>query len=738
MLYELGGLTSMLRIRNKDDTSSFLPLIFTFLISLLTFALLIIPSARVEGLLPGSLDQTFGSGGKVTTDFSGNWDQIAAIALQSDGRILAAGTSAPDSGNSKAILARYNSDGTPDASFGAAGVVVTTVMTRCGLTDVVMQPDGKIIAAGYANDLYPPDYFVVIRYNPDGSLDNTFGNAGIFSISPANYAFPAAVVVQSDGRIVVGGHSNRGSANDVFTIMRLTSSGGLDTSFHDDGFVTTQFGTVDFLNDIAIQPADGKIVAVGANDLNPSGDPDFAIARYFPNGVLDTSFDGDGKVTTKIAVGYDGAFEVLIQPDGKLVVAGQGRKDPNNNQFEVARYNTNGSLDTTFSGDGKAAVALSTTNSEAYSAVLQRDGKIVLGGHGWVGAGTGSYMAFARFTNDGQLDTTFDSDGKLTIDFASGSTSSSLALQPDGRIVAGGTVTAGTASDFAMARFIGGIPGVADFDGDGKTDLSVFRESTSEWWYLKSGDSQPVTASFGQQGDIPIPADYDNDGKTDLAVWRAGTLGYAYILQSSNGTVRPEQFGETGDLPIVGDWDADGKPDLAVYRDSAFGTQSYFFYRGSLNNAAGNTTYVPWGTAGDRAMRGDYDGDGRLDAAVFRPSNATWYILQSANGTYRYLSWGIPTDRFVPADYDGDGKTDFAVFREGTWYVLQSSNAIPRYVQFGVATDILVPADYNGDLAAEPAVYRGGDWYVLAPDGSVQISHFGLNTDAPVMRAYLP
>lgn len=722
---------------NKIDTRGNLPLFITLLFLIPVFFVVLMLSSRVEGHLPGFLDRSFGLAGMVTTDFSGNSDQVAAIVVQPDGKIIAAGRSTPGSGSSKAVLVRYNPDGTVDTTFGVDGSVSASVLSQCGVSDVALQTDGKIVAIGYANDIYPPDYWVVFRFNTDGSVDPTFGTDGKYLISPATYAYATSVAIQNDGRIVVGGHSNRGFAIDVFTIMRLTSSGTLDTSFHDDGFVTTQFGTIDYLYDIAIQPTDGKIIAVGANNLNPSGDPDFAIARYFPNGVLDSSFDGDGKVTTKIAVGYDGAFKAIIQPDGKIIAAGEGRKDPNYNQFEVVRYNTDGSLDTTFSDDGKATVSLSTTNSECYTAIQQRDGKIVLGGYGWVGPGTSSYMAFARFNNDGQLDNTFDNDGKLTISSAGQSSSNTLALQPDGKIIAGGSVTVDAMTDFALARFIGGVPEVADFDGDGKSDVSIFRPGSSEWWYLKSSDGSAGTGIFGESGDVPIPADYDMDGKTDFAVWRPGMLGYAFILQSSTGTVRTEQFGQTGDIPMVGDWDSDGWPDLAVYRDSAFGAQSYFFYRGSLNNVDGNTTYVPWGTAGDKPIRGDFDGDGKLDATVFRPSNATWYILQSSSGDYRFDYWGLATDKFVPADYDADGKSDLAVFRDGVWYVRQSSDGAEKYVQFGLADDVPVPADYNGDIGDEIAVFRDGVWYLLMPDGAVKYQTFGVSTDSPVAGAYL-
>lgn len=282
--------------------------------------------------------------------------------------------------------------------------------------------------------------------------------------------------------------------------------------------------------------------------------------------------------------------------------------------------------------------------------------------------------------------------------------------------------------------------GFTDFDGDGKADPSIFRSSDNSW-YISRSTAGTTAAQWGAAGDRLTPADFDGDDKTDIAVWRAGgpTVAAFYILQSSTNTVRIELFGQTGDDPaMVGDWDGDGRADPAVYRDSAFGSQSYFFYRGSLNNPSGTVTYLPFGTTGDIPMRGDFDGDGKFDRAVFRPSAGGWYITQSSNGAARFENWGLSTDKFVPADYDGDAKTDLAVFRAGVWYIKQSSTGTAAIMSWGSGTDTLVPADYDADGKTDPAIYRSGVWYLrLSSSGALSAKSFGGAADQPVANAFV-
>lgn len=280
--------------------------------------------------------------------------------------------------------------------------------------------------------------------------------------------------------------------------------------------------------------------------------------------------------------------------------------------------------------------------------------------------------------------------------------------------------------------------GFSDFDGDGRADPAVFRPSTGIW-YVNRSTAGFTAFTWGLPSDRLTPADFDGDDKTDYAVWREDLPEKAafYIFQSSSNTFRVALFGQNGDDPrLVGDWDGDGKADPAVFRDSAIGAQSYFFFLGSANNPSETITYLPFGMTGDRGLRGDFDGDGKMDACVYRESDLGLYIRMSGGPTVVFERWGLPSDRFVPADYDGDGKTDLAVFRGGNWYIKQSSNGQVIVRKWGNDTDLLVPADYDGDGKTDPAVYRNGTWWLNRSTAGTTALAFGLGSDFPVEGAF--
>lgn len=281
----------------------------------------------------------------------------------------------------------------------------------------------------------------------------------------------------------------------------------------------------------------------------------------------------------------------------------------------------------------------------------------------------------------------------------------------------------------------------ADFDGDGKTDISVWRGLESTWYIARSSNSTFQVMMWGAQfapyNDIAVPADYDGDGKADIAVWRQ-LDGFWYIVNSSTNSVRLQNLGQFGDTPVPADYDGDGKTDLAVWR----GQQGNWIILRSSDNVQQT---INWGAKfspyNDVPVSGDYDGDGKADVAVWRPLNGTWYILNSADSSIRVQSWGISTDSPVPADYDGDGKYDIAIRRaqDNNWYILRSSNGTFQIVNWGIAgspfNEVSVPGDYDGDGKADVAVWRpsNGFWYILnSADSSTRSLGFGQAGDTPL------
>lgn len=295
---------------------------------------------------------------------------------------------------------------------------------------------------------------------------------------------------------------------------------------------------------------------------------------------------------------------------------------------------------------------------------------------------------------------------------------------------------------------------VVDFDGDNKSDLSIARSanatSQTTWQHNLSGGG---TAGFAwglgtglAGGDKATPEDFDGDGKTDIAVWRPGapTVAQFFIFQSQTNTVRAEAFGQTGDDPsVVDDYDGDGKADLAVFRDPGAG-QTTFFYR---TTAGGPVTFAPWGLTGDKPAPGDYDGDRKADLAVFRNEGglARHYHLRSTQG-FVTVQFGLFTDKFVGGDFDGDNKTDLSAVRANgavlDWYVFRSSNGVLLTSQplngYGAsATDIVVPGDYDGDNRTDLAVWRStgpnaGVFFMSPSNSAVRGTQWGQTGDFPV------
>ena len=409
-----------------------------FFVLAITFAVVAPAHAK-----DGSLDPTFGAGGLVTTDFGPGDDFARDVILQPDGKIIVAGAGTPNNSYDFA-LARYNSDGSPDMSFGAGGKVTTNFRTFDLVHAMALQPDGKIVVAG--DSWFDTDDFAVARYNSDGSLDMSFGSGGMVTTDFGDNEYANAVAIKPDGKIIVAGTSLHGILPDQtsqFALIRYTSDGSLDTTFDADGIVITDFGSsLDGGNAVTLLP-DGKILVAGfgSNGI----DLDFALARYNSDGSLDTSFDSDGKVLTDFGGNSDTGTAMDLQMDGKIIVAGYSSNNVNTD-FGLARYHSDGSLDTSFGTDGRAATDLASAYY-AQDAAIQQDGKIVVAGTTF--NGMDNDFALARFHPDGSLDTGFGTDGIVTSNFGNSDNGNSLTLQPDGKIIVVGISN----TDFAIARY---------------------------------------------------------------------------------------------------------------------------------------------------------------------------------------------------------------------------------------------------------------------------------------------
>jgi uncharacterized delta-60 repeat protein len=390
----------------------------------------------------GTLDNTFNGTGQLNSGYGGSSEQLLSMVIQPDGKLIAAGTTTVT--NADFVVARYNSDGTADNTFDSDGRVVTNLGSgNDQAMAVAVQSDGKIVAAGYFNNGSNND-FALVRYNANGSIDNSFSGDGIVTHAiGASGEQINAIAIQPDGKIVVAGTAVM--TNNDFAVARYNTDGSLDVTFDSDGIVTTAVGaSTDQANGIVLQP-DGKIVVVGTSSS------DFAVVRYNTDGSIDLTFDADGKATTPIGVSTDVATGVDLQTDGKIVVGGYANMGTND--FAVARYNTDGSLDATFDSDGKATTAIGLTTDVASAIDIAGDGKIILAGYSY--NGLNNDFALVRYNTDGSPDNTFGVGGKATFDLFTGAADAATAAKIYGDLVyLGGTATTELGQDFTLAAVL--------------------------------------------------------------------------------------------------------------------------------------------------------------------------------------------------------------------------------------------------------------------------------------------
>jgi hypothetical protein len=276
--------------------------------------------------------------------------------------------------------------------------------------------------------------------------------------------------------------------------------------------------------------------------------------------------------------------------------------------------------------------------------------------------------------------------------------------------------------------------GYLDFDGDGKTDIGIFRPSVGEWWVNRSSTGQTFAAQFGTGTDKVASGDFTGDGKADVAIFRPSN-GNWFILRSEDSSFFSFPFGTNGDIPAPADYDADGKTDAAVFRPS----DSTWYIRRSSDFGF---SIVTFGTATDKPVPADYDGDGKADIAIFRPADGSWWYLRSSDLQFRVYRFGVSTDKPVQGDYTGDGKADIAVWRPATgeWFVQRSEDNSFYSVPFGQAGDVPAPGDYDGDGKFDSSIFRpsSSTWYINRTTAGIVIATFGSAGDNPVPNAFVP
>jgi uncharacterized delta-60 repeat protein len=644
----------------------------TFLIvAVFVISACVAPAMAVDYTVDPTFNPTF-----TFPDFNVD-SSIGDVYVQPDGKLLIGGTFSSVNGEPVKALVRLNPDGTPDTTFNSVLTQYTNVLPY--VDRIRPLADGKFLVFGRfaANG----EFTYYAKLNADGSLDNSM---------PIRTASGEDMVQTADGKFI--SCSGRWINEQTYWIAhRLNSDGSVDPTFR----ITFSQGTC---QGIELQP-DGKILISGGFH-SPNNFYYKPIQRFNPDGSHDPTFDAE-------FIGQSPRGVKFKLADGKIFMS----YESGSNTRYVQKFGINGNLETTFA------------NCTGNAILPKADGTTLVSGcRKWP---TGPQYQFANLRADGKIEPGLDriEFNGAPIDFQNAG---------GGKYYAYGSFT--SVNGVTRAKIVRLMPHSVpvkakfDFDGDGKSDYTVFRPS-DRYWYLYQSTTGFGYLNWGLSTDTPVAGHYDSDGKTDAAVFRDG----AWYANGSSIGYNWLKLGIAGHRPFLGDFDGDKQQDWAT-RDTLNGSTIWHVL---MDNVRIYGTYTSEAVAGEVAsdipLIGDFDGDSRDEIGYFR--NGVWYSRDYLSGApTESFQWGAAGDVPVHEDYDGDGQTDYAVFRPstGVWWINRST-AGWLIVGFGISTDIPVPADYDGDGKTDIAIYRDGQWWqIFSSSRSVGVANWGSAGDIPI------
>ena len=680
--------------------------------------------AMVRYNTDGTLDDSFGFGGKVTTDFTKSQDIATSVAIQNDGKIIIAG----NTDNTTMAAVRYKSNGIIDSTFGTAGKATLSFFSAgVGVSSVAIQSDQKIVLGGYA---YSNFHFniTLVRFNTNGTLDNTFNGTGSVTLDLGNYSEIYSVKIETDQKIIAAGSLFNNNGNNDFIVARFNPDGSLDNTFNSVGTVITDFGNSNDAANSIIELPDGKLCVAGSsfNGINN----DFAMVEYNSDGSLNNSFGSFGKVKTDINNSEDNGNSILMQTDGKLIISGT-TYNGSNHDFAVVRYNSNGTLDDNFGTAGKVVSDFNNSDDNAGSSAIQSDGKIVVPGYT-----NGLYTDFAavRYNTDGTIDNSFGTNGIVKTDLGNSyDTGNSLVIQKNGKIVLAGSANNGASYDVAVTRY----------NNDGSLD-NTFGDRGKVNTNLGTG-TNGNSAAIQSNGKIVVAGSYNSGANSDFLVLRYDTTG-----QSDNtfgqGGISITDFGSPNDYGNAVAIQSDGRIIVAGSSGIDFAVARYNT-DGSPDNtfATGGKATADFGNSDDIGSSVIVQKDGKIVVAG-----------SSSNGiNYDFAMVRFNSDGTIDDAFGSNGKVKTEIQNSEDFessILIQPDNKIILVgyssIMGGNYNLSLVRYNSNGSIDNSfgtdgkvitdlGTAYGYSNSAVLQPDGRIDVTwnlYNGKNTDFVIVR----